>query len=73
MILRFRKYLKMYFTNDGKIIGAKVFDYLLEKSRVVQHGVGEKNYHMFYYLFHGLKNTKFFFGNNIKIAYVYCV
>jgi myosin heavy subunit len=55
---RFGKYLKMYFTNDGKILGAKVFDYLLEKSRVVQHGIGERNYHIFYYLFHGLTKTE---------------
>jgi len=52
---RFGKYLEMSFTNSGKILGARVFDYLLEKSRVVQHGPGERNYHIFYYLFCGMK------------------
>ena len=37
---------------------AKVFDYLLEKSRVVKHGPGERNYHMFYYLFSGLEKEE---------------
>ena len=51
---RFGKYLQMSFSNSGKILGARVFEYLLEKSRVVQHGPGERNYHIFYYLFCGL-------------------
>jgi myosin heavy subunit len=37
---------------------AKVFDYLLEKSRVVQHGPRERNYHIFYYLFSGLEKDE---------------
>ncbi|CAF0847463.1 unnamed protein product [Didymodactylos carnosus] len=52
---RFGKYLQLSFTDDGRIVGAKVFDYLLEKSRVVQHGPGERNYHIFYYMFAGLE------------------
>ncbi len=55
---RFGKYLKMNFTLDGNIVGAKIYDYLLEKSRVVAHGVGERNYHIFYYLFHGLSKKE---------------
>ncbi|CAF3672927.1 unnamed protein product [Rotaria sp. Silwood1] len=59
---RFGKYLQLNFTDAGRIIGAKVYDYLLEKSRVVQHGPGERTFHFFYYLFAGLeKETLEFF------------
>lgn len=33
---RFGKYLEMTFTTSGKVTGAKMTEYLLEKSRVVQ-------------------------------------
>ncbi|CAF0736150.1 unnamed protein product [Rotaria sordida] len=52
---RFGKYLQLNFTDAGRIIGAKVYHYLLEKSRVVQHGPGERTFHFFYYLFAGLE------------------
>jgi myosin heavy subunit len=55
---RFGKYLQMSFSNSGKILGAKVYEYLLEKSRVVQHGPGERNYHIFYYLFSGMDKNE---------------
>ncbi|UJR37230.1 hypothetical protein I4U23_029939 [Adineta vaga] len=52
---RFGKYLQLNFTDTGRIVGAKVYDYLLEKSRIVQHGPGERTFHFFYYLFAGLE------------------
>jgi myosin-3 len=32
---RFGKYLDMIFTKNGRVIGAQIHEYLLEKSRVV--------------------------------------
>ncbi|KAK4873712.1 hypothetical protein RN001_013072 [Aquatica leii] len=50
---RFGKYLEVYFKN-GAIIGARVTQYLLEKSRIVTQATGERNYHVFYELLDGL-------------------
>lgn len=46
---RFGKYLEVYFKH-GAIIGAKMTQYLLEKSRIVTQATGERNYHVFYEL-----------------------
>eukprot|EP00742_Colponemidia_sp_Colp-10_P007885 GILJ01008504.1.p1 GENE.GILJ01008504.1~~GILJ01008504.1.p1 ORF type:complete len:1249 (+),score=197.00 GILJ01008504.1:364-3747(+) len=47
---RFGKLQKMYFDSKGDIVGAQITTYLLESSRVVRHGQGERNYHVFYQL-----------------------
>lgn len=54
---RFGKYLEVYFKN-GSIIGAKVTQYLLEKSRIVTQAPGERNYHVFYELLGGINNAE---------------
>ncbi|XP_053322761.1 myosin-IIIa [Spea bombifrons] len=51
---RFGKYLEMKFTNNGTVVAAQISEYLLEKSRVVNQALGEKNFHIFYYIYAGL-------------------
>nr|XP_048690601.1 myosin-IIIb-like isoform X2 [Caretta caretta] len=50
---RFGKYMQLRFQRST-VRGAKLSEYLLEKSRVVQQDAGERNFHVFYYMFAGL-------------------
>lgn len=50
---RFGKFIKIHFSNSGKIIGATIEKYLLEKTRVIFQTPGERNYHIFYQLIKG--------------------
>ncbi|XP_075770834.1 myosin-IIIb-like isoform X3 [Pelodiscus sinensis] len=50
---RFGKYIQLRFQRNT-VRGAKLSEYLLEKSRVVQQDAGERNFHVFYYMFAGL-------------------
>ncbi|KAJ8681733.1 hypothetical protein QAD02_017525 [Eretmocerus hayati] len=50
---RFGKYLEVFF-RDGVIVGGRVTQYLLEKSRIVTQATDERNYHVFYELLSGL-------------------
>lgn len=45
---RFGKYIDIQFTSQGKLSGAKIETYLLEKVRLIHPGKGERNYHVFY-------------------------
>lgn len=51
---RFGKFIKIEFDERGKINGAHVEWYLLEKSRIVHQTSLERNYHIFYQLLSGL-------------------
>ncbi|XP_076088130.1 myosin-IIIb-like isoform X1 [Mytilus galloprovincialis] len=55
---RFGKYLEMFFTSTGTVIGAKITEYLLEKSRVISQAKGEQNFHIFYYVHDGLAHDQ---------------
>lgn len=45
---RFGKYIDISFTKNGKLAGANIETYLLEKVRLIHPGPGERNYHVFY-------------------------
>ncbi|CAG2223441.1 MYH6_7 [Mytilus edulis] len=47
---RFGKFIRIHFGPDGKIAGADIETYLLEKSRVTFCLSAERNYHVFYQL-----------------------
>ncbi|KAH3748163.1 myosin heavy chain, striated muscle-like [Dreissena polymorpha] len=45
---RFGKFIRIHFGPSGKIAGADIEHYLLEKSRVTYQQPAERNYHIFY-------------------------
>ncbi|XP_055364625.1 unconventional myosin-VIIa isoform X2 [Betta splendens] len=51
---RFGKYIDINFTKGGAIEGARIEQYLLEKSRVCRQAPEERNYHVFYYMLMGM-------------------
>jgi len=45
---RFGKFIRIYFGNSGKLSGADIESYLLEKARIVSQQAAERSYHIFY-------------------------
>ena len=63
---RFGKYIDIQFTHRGKLAGAIVETYLLEKVRLIHPGKGERNYHVFYQFLQSAtpeERKKFYLGS----------
>lgn len=50
---RFGKFIEIQFDIMGKIVGAEIMNFLLEKTRIVSQSIGERNYHIFYQVLAG--------------------
>lgn len=50
---RFGKFIEIQFTRNGRLVGAQIETYLLEKVRLVTQSPGERNYHIFYEMLSG--------------------
>lgn len=51
---RFGKFIELQFTRYGKLVGAQIQVYLLEKVRLVHQTAGERNYHVFFEFMSGV-------------------
>lgn len=63
---RFGKYIDISFTKSGKLSGASIETYLLEKVRLIHPSPGERNYHVFYQFLKAAtarERQDFFIGN----------
>merc|ERR1712106_1234354 len=47
---RFGKFIRIHFTQSGKLAGCDIVAYLLEKSRITEQQSVERSYHIFYQL-----------------------
>ncbi|XP_010635965.1 unconventional myosin-VIIb isoform X1 [Fukomys damarensis] len=55
---RFGKYIDIYINPSGVIEGARIEQFLLEKSRVCHQALEERNYHIFYCMLMGMSETE---------------
>lgn len=70
---RFGKFVEIQFNDRGKISGAAIRTYLLERSRVCQVSDPERNYHCFYMICAAPPEVNFIIGCIIlSYEYVNC-
>ena len=55
---RFGKFIELQFTSSGKLVGATIETYLLEKVRLISQSLGERNYHVFYEILGGMEKRE---------------
>jgi myosin-5 len=55
---RFGKFIEIQFSGTGKLLGAFIDSYLLEKVRLIKQADGERNYHIFYELLAGSSGSE---------------
>lgn len=68
---RFGKFTELRFNQGLTIEGALMYEYLLEKSRVVFQAPGEQNFHIFYLFFAGNPDEgKFMVGDPAEHRYI---
>ncbi|XP_060723716.1 unconventional myosin-VIIa [Tachysurus vachellii] len=70
---RFGKYIDIQFSKGGVIEGARIEQYLLEKSRVCRQAEEERNYHIFYYMLIGMQAEQkkiLSLGNAVEYNYL---
>ncbi|KAF5898435.1 unconventional myosin-VIIa isoform X2, partial [Clarias magur] len=70
---RFGKYIDIHFSKGGSIEGARIEQYLLEKSRVCRQAQEERNYHIFYYMLMGMQAEQkkiLSLGNAVEYNYL---
>ncbi|RMZ84982.1 hypothetical protein DV738_g180, partial [Chaetothyriales sp. CBS 135597] len=69
---RFGKYLELEFNEQAEPVGAKITNYLLEKSRVVGQITGERDFHIFYQFTKGASSEyRELFGVQQPQSYLY--
>lgn len=55
---RFGKFIRCHFSQQGKLAGADIEAYLLEKNRVIHQGTQERNYHIFYQILYAASDEE---------------